>query len=121
MHHHHDAEEKDFFPSIELISDVQGIMERNIKQHRAFTPGFDLFQEYSRTCLPEDYDGGRKIRSLIEVFAEPSSQHLHDEIETLRGLDLYDSERMRQAYQRFEKTLMATDNVRRTLTYKRIY
>lgn len=53
MHHHHDAEEKIFFPSIELISDVRGIMERNIEQHRAFTPGFDLFQKYSQTCLPK--------------------------------------------------------------------
>ena len=119
MHHHHDAEEKNFFPSIELISDVRGIMERNIEQHRAFTPGFDLFQEYSRTCLPGDYDG-RKIRSLIDCFAEPLTRHLHDEIETLRALDRYDSGRIRQAYSRFEKTLMATDNVRRTLTYKRV-
>jgi hemerythrin-like domain-containing protein len=120
MHHHHDAEEKVFFPSIELISDVRGIMERNIEQHRSFTPGFDLLQEYSRTCLPEDYDG-EKIRSLIEVFAEPLARHLYDEIETLRALDKYDSGRIRQAYQRFEKILMATDNVRRTLMYKRVY
>jgi len=111
MHHHHDAEEKIFFPSIEAISGVQGIMERNIEQHRAFTPGFDLFQEYSRTCLPKDYDG-RKMRSLIEAFAEPLTRHLYDEIETLRALDKYDSVRIRQAYQRFEKSLMATDNYR---------
>lgn len=115
MHHHHDAEEKDFFPGIERISEVQGIMDRNIEQHRAFTPGFDRFQEHSRTCLPEDYDG-RKIRSLIEAFAEPLTQHLHEEIQTLRDLDMYDSGRIRQAYRRLEKSLMATDNVRRTLT-----
>ena len=94
-------------------------MERNIEQHRAFTPGFDLFQEYSRTCSPKDYDA-QKIRSLIEDFAEPLTQHLHDEIGTLRSLDQYDSGRIRQAYQRLEKTLMATDNVRRTLTYELI-
>ena len=114
MHHHHDAEEKVFFPSIEQISGVEGITERNIEQHRAFTPGFDVFQEYSRTCSPKDYDG-RKIRDLIDAFAEPLTQHLHDEIESLRGLDKYDSERIRQAYRRFEKNLMATDNVRSTL------
>ena len=95
-------------------------MERNIEQHRAFTPGFDLFQEYSRICLPKDYDG-QKIRSLIEDFAEPLTRHLHDEIETLRALDVYDSGRIRQAYQRLEKSLMATDNVRRTLTYNRVH
>lgn len=114
MQHHHDAEEKDFFPSIEAISGVQGIMERNIEQHRAFTPGFELFYEYSRTCLPKDYDGS-KIKSLIEDFAEPLTRHLHDEIDTLRALDTYDSGRVRQAYQHFEKLLMATDNVRHAL------
>ena len=112
MHHHHDAEEQEFFPSIEHITDVRGLMERNVEQHRAFTPGFDLFMEYSRTCLPKDYDGQR-VRSLIDAFAEPLTRHLHDEIETLRALDTYDSARIRQAYRRFEKLLMDTDNVRR--------
>jgi len=121
MHHHHDAEEAEFFPSIELISGVQGIMERNIEQHRAFTPGFDSFQEYSQTCLPEHYNG-QEIRSLIENFADPLTLHLHDEIETLRALDTYDSARVRQAYQRLEKSLMATDNVRLpTVTYKLVH
>ena len=104
------AEEKDFFPSIEKISGVKGLMERNIEQHRAFTPGFDLFQEYSRTCLPKNFDG-RKVRSLVDDFAQPLTQHLHDEIDTLRALDKYDSERIRQAYRQLEKSLMATDNV----------
>lgn len=111
MHHHHDAEEDNFFPSIERITKIQGLMERNIEQHRAFTPGFERFQEYTKKCLPENYDG-QKIRSLVEGFAEPLTQHLHDEIETLRGLDVYDSEQIRQAYRRFEKLLMATDNYR---------
>ncbi|KAF2489964.1 hypothetical protein BU16DRAFT_470893 [Lophium mytilinum] len=111
MHHHHDAEETIFFPSIEQISGVQGLMERNIDQHRAFTPGFDIFQEYARMCPPKDYDGA-KVRSLIDDFAEPLTRHLHDEIETLRALDVYDSVRLRQAYQKFEKSLMATDNYR---------
>ena len=111
MHHHHDAEEEIFFPEIELISGVQGIMERNKEQHREFTPGFDSFQEYARTCPPRDYDG-QKLRDLIDAFAEPLTRHLHDEIETLRALDKYDSGRVRQAYRRLEKSLMATDNVR---------
>ena len=120
MHHHHDAEEQVFFPSIELISDVKGIMQRNVEQHRAFTPGFESFQEYARTCRPQEYEG-RKIRSLIEGFAEPLTKHLYDEIETLRGLDVYDSARLRQAYQRLEKVLMAGDKVGPTLMYKRVY
>lgn len=111
MHHHHDAEEKDFFPSVEEISGVEGLMSRNVEQHRAFTTGFERFETYCRTCLPADYDG-LKLRSLVEGFAEPLVQHLRDEIDTLRALDLYDSGRIRQAYQKFEKSLMDTDNVR---------
>lgn len=110
-------EEQEFFPSVEKISGVSGLMERNVEQHRAFTPGFDAFQEYSRTCPAKEYDG-KRLRSLIEVFAEPLTKHLHEEIDTLRALDKYDSERIRQAYKRFEKTLMDTDNVRSALSYE---
>ncbi|PVH98118.1 hypothetical protein DM02DRAFT_58619 [Periconia macrospinosa] len=111
MHHHHDMEEENFFPAIEKLTGVQGLMERNIDQHRAFTPGFDRFQTYARTCAPKDYDGA-ELKKLIEDFAEPLTRHLHDEIETLRNLNEYDSGRVREAYKNFEKLLMATDNQR---------
>ena len=110
MHHHHDAEEKAFFPDIESISGVEGLMESNVEQHRAFTPGFEAFEGYCRNVKPEEFDG-QKLRSLVEGFAEPLVKHLHDEIETLRALGKYDSGRVREVYQRFEKSLMATDNV----------
>jgi hemerythrin-like domain-containing protein len=116
MHHHHDAEEKAFFPDIETLSGVKGLMEENVEQHRAFTPGFEAFETYCRTCEPAEYDG-QKLRDLVEGFAEPLVRHLRDEIETLRALDKYDSTRVRQAYQRFEKLLMATDNVSSSLLY----
>jgi hemerythrin-like domain-containing protein len=110
MHHHHDAEEQEFFPNIERISGVQGLMRRNVEQHQEFTPGFDLFQTYAQTCPVKEHDG-QKIKNLIEGFAEPLTRHLHDEIDTLRALDKYDSEAVRQAYKRLEKILMDTDNV----------
>lgn len=111
MHHHHEAEEEDFFPAIEKIANSPGLMERNIEQHRAFTPGFDAFQEYARTCSPEDYDG-QKARGLVEAFAEPLTRHLNDEIKTLQALDVHDSAKIRQAYDHTEAILMKTDNVR---------
>jgi hypothetical protein len=111
MHHHHDAEEAIFFPAIESISGIKGLMAQNVEQHRAFTPGFDTFQEYARTCSPLEYDG-EELRRLVDAFAGPLTQHLRDEVETLRALDKYDSEKVREAYKRLEKSLMATDNVR---------
>jgi hypothetical protein len=109
MHHHHDAEEDIFFPEIETITRMPGLMQVNKDQHAAFTPGFEKFWEYCKACLPRDYDGMR-LRSLVEEFAEPLTKHLHDEIETLRKLDKYDSEAVRKAYKRLEKILMNTDN-----------
>lgn len=110
MHHHHDGEEEKFFPSIEKISGVKGLMEKNVEQHRAFTPGFEAFQEYASTCRVEEYQGAR-VRCLIEAFGEPLSRHLYDEIDTLWALDKYDSDRIRQAYKDFEKVVMAGDSV----------
>ncbi|KAL9086285.1 MAG: hypothetical protein Q9165_007200 [Trypethelium subeluteriae] len=111
MHHHHEAEEHDFFPNIERITGVEGLMERNVEQHRAFTPGFDRFQEYARTCQPKDYDG-QTIKNLVDDFAEPLTRHLYEEIDTLRALDSYDSQRIREAYQHFEKGLRSADMYR---------
>lgn len=110
MHHHHDAEEAEFFPSIERLSGISGLMSSNIDQHRAFTPGFDEFYEYAKTCQPVHFDG-MKIRSLIDAFAGPLTKHLREEFDSLRALDEYDSEQVRQAYKRLEKMLMNTDNV----------
>lgn len=120
MHHHHEAEETVFFPSIERISGDDGIMKSNIAQHQAFTQGFDRFTKHCKACLPKDYDG-QKIRSLIEDFSEPLTRHLYDEIGTLLKLHEHDSESIRQAYQSFERALMDTNNVRLILMYKRVY
>ena len=111
MHHHHDVEEETFFPSIEKLTSQPGLMSDNVEQHRAFTPGFEAFQEYVRTCPMGEYDG-KKIRSLIEAFAEPLTQHLRDEIDTLRALDKYESEKVRQAYNQMDKLMRESDNVR---------
>jgi hypothetical protein len=86
------------------------LMEGNVEQHRAFTPGFEAFERYVRECEAEEFDG-QKLRELVEEFAEALVKHLHEEIETLRALEVYDSARLREAYEVFVKSLMATDNV----------
>jgi hypothetical protein len=113
MHHHHDSEEQLFFPDIEKITGIAGLMEGNVEQHRAFTPGFEAFHAYAKSCLPEDYDG-EKVKELIDAFAVPLHRHLVDEIDTLRALDRYDSKEIRLAYKRLEKSAMDTDKVRST-------
>jgi len=111
MHHHHDGEEEIFFPEVEKITTIKRLMEGNVEQHRAFTPRFEAFDAYVKTCAPEDYDG-RKVRELIDAFATPLHRHLVDEIDTLGALDRYDSEEIRGAYKRFEKSAKDADMVK---------
>lgn len=71
--------------------------------------------------MPSDYSG-EMLRSLIDSFAEPLSQHLRDEIDTLMALNKYDSDGVRDAYRRLEKLLMDTDKVSRLQrTEQRVY
>ncbi|KAH3911700.1 hypothetical protein HBI56_140400 [Parastagonospora nodorum] len=111
MHHHHDAEEAEFFPSLEKIAAQPGLMAQNVEQHRAFTPGFEKFHEYVKSCDVKDFDGP-KIQALVHDFAPPLTKHLQDEIETLKALEKYDSKEVKSAYKRLEKLLMDTDNYR---------
>lgn len=110
MEHHHHAEEQEFFPNIERISGQEGIMDRNVQQHQEFAPGFLAFQEYSRSCKPREYSGMTLVECLRD-FAPALIRHLHNEIDTLLALDVYDSEALRLAYKRFERQLMSTDKV----------
>lgn len=111
MHHHHDAEEAGFFPNLEKIAAQPGSMAQNVKQHRAFTPGFEKFHEYVKTCDVKNFDG-EKIQALVQDFAPPLTKHLQDETEMLKALEKHDSKEVKSAYKRLEKLLMDTDNVR---------
>ena len=44
------------------------LLQHNVEQHQAFSPGFEEFQRYVQACKPEDYDG-QKTRGLVEAFA----------------------------------------------------
>ncbi|KAH5707318.1 hypothetical protein HBI81_243640 [Parastagonospora nodorum] len=109
MHHHHGAEEAEFFPSLEKIAAQPELMAQIVDQHRAFTPGFEKSHGYVEICGVKDFDGP-KIQALVQDFAPPLTKHLQDEIETLKAREKHDSKEMKSAYKRLEKLLMDTDN-----------
>ncbi|KAH8889722.1 hypothetical protein GQ53DRAFT_747940 [Thozetella sp. PMI_491] len=90
VHHHHVAEEKWVFPEIESITEVPGLMGTNIEQHHAFENGVERYSAYLDAVKEgkEEYSGA-KLRELIDAFMPTLCQHLHEEIDTLRGLDQY--------------------------------
>jgi hypothetical protein len=47
MHHYRDVEKEEFFSNIKLISDIKGLIERNVEQRQEFTAD----STYSRSIL----------------------------------------------------------------------
>jgi hypothetical protein len=90
LHSHHGGEETMFFPAVEKMTGVDGIMDTNIDQHAAFHDGLDTFKAYADAVIAgkEKYDSGRVI-AIIDGFATPLLQHLTDEIPTILGLRQY--------------------------------
>ncbi len=90
LHSHHDGEETMFFPAVEKMTGVQGVMDGNIEQHKKFHDGLEQLQAYANDVVAgkEAYDGGRVV-GIINAFGPALSQHLSDEIPTIQGLRQY--------------------------------
>ncbi len=93
VEHHHDTEERTLFPAIEKFTKKPGLMECNRQQHEIFTPGLDRFLEYAQNTTPERYSFNT-LKEIVDNFAPPLMKHLVDEIDTLLGLEGYDSKEL---------------------------
>ncbi|KAI5851662.1 hypothetical protein DFP73DRAFT_471372, partial [Morchella snyderi] len=87
LHIHHGGEETAFFPTVEKLTGVPGIMDGNIQQHAAFSPGLEAFNGYivAAAATPESFSGARLVE-MIDAFAQTLVQHLADEIPTILAL-----------------------------------
>lgn len=95
LHSHHTGEERLFFPAIERLSGVKGIMDGNVEQHRVFHDGVDELKACVEHMLngKTKYDGG-KIVAIIDGFGSALTRHLADEIPTILSLKQYGKEKM---------------------------
>lgn len=93
VEHHHDIEERTLFPSIEKFTKKPGLMEGNRQQHEVFTPGLNRFLEYAQNTTPKRYSF-KTLKEIVDNFAPPLLKHLVDEINTLLGLEEYDSKEL---------------------------
>jgi hemerythrin-like domain-containing protein len=107
---HHEAEERMFFPDIEEITGVKGLMEKNIAQHHAFLPGLEELGKYSKQTKIEEYDG-LKLVDIIDRFGTSFTSHLEEEIQTLLALKVFDGPVLKKAYLKFDIELRKGDPV----------
>ncbi|KAL2072668.1 hypothetical protein VTL71DRAFT_12011 [Oculimacula yallundae] len=108
IHEHHDAEEEFYFPEVERLTGVKGLMATNVAQHHAFMPGLEAFGKYATETSVEEYDG-LKMRAIVDSFGGILSKHLSEEIQTLLELDAYDGAVMKKLYDEFDLKLRAGD------------
>jgi hypothetical protein len=90
LHSHHSGEEESFFPVVEGMTGVKGIMDNNVEQHKAFHDGIDSLKAFADAVVADKqkYDGSRLV-ALIDGFGPALTQHLADEIPTILSLRQY--------------------------------
>lgn len=110
IHEHHDGEENFFFPEVEKITGVKGLMEVNIAQHQAFMTGLEELHKYAEETTAQTYDG-MKLRTIIEGFGGKLTKHLTEEIQTLLDLKVYDVPAIKKAYVKFDAEMRKGDKV----------
>ncbi|EUC33856.1 hypothetical protein COCCADRAFT_95040 [Bipolaris zeicola 26-R-13] len=101
IHHHHSAEETLFFPQVEALAKAAGQecdMAGNVAQHQGFEGGMAEMVAWAKRVRDGEvqYDA-EVLKGLIDGFAPLLTQHLHEEIETLVGLEKCDGEEVRRA------------------------
>lgn len=76
VHSHHNGEETMFFPAIQRFTGVEGLMDANIEQHKAFHDGLDRFKAHADTVVAgkEKYDGSQ-VNAIIDGFAPALVEH----------------------------------------------
>jgi len=90
VHKHHEDEETLVFPLIEKEVGVDGLMEENVIQHKAFSEGLNAFWDYIKAVQAKELPYvGQKVIQLIDNFGPTLREHLTDEINTLLALNQY--------------------------------
>jgi hypothetical protein len=107
LHDHHRLEETSFFPQVEELSSVKGVMEANLQEHQVFHEGVEAWRLYAFETSAADYNGAR-MREILDGFGKAMERHLHNEIQTLLDLDGNCDERKMKAIQKeMEKKAVA--------------
>ena len=90
LHEHHDMEEEQLFPQINVMAGVPGLMDGNVAEHLAFHEPFDKYEAYLTDVKTEKVElDGEHMRKLIDDFMGPLYIHLVGEIDSLVALEKY--------------------------------
>jgi hemerythrin-like domain-containing protein len=107
VHHHHEGEEKIFFPYADELArgaglcEVEGksLMQGNVEQHRAFEVGLEEMTKYVESVRQgSEVYKWKELKMLIDRFAGVLTSHLHDEIGSLMKLEMCDGKMLKKKF-----------------------
>lgn len=104
LNHHHDTEESTFFPLVEKVTGVTGLMDDLEVEHEEFHDGLMALKDYVETALQKpDCYRWTTMRRMIYSFSPALVDHLHGEIDFLLGLEKFGNEGLKKAWVETEK------------------
>ena len=104
LNHHHDTEESTFFPLVEKVTGVLGLMDDLEVEHEEFHDGLVALKAYvDNVSETPDIYCWATMRTMINFFAPALINHLHGEIDFLLGLEKFGSDGLKRAWLETEK------------------
>ena len=104
LDHHHNVEETVFFPAVEEVTGIVGLMDDLEVEHEEFYPGLMALKAYVESVSekPREYRW-TTMRTMINSFAPALTNHLYAEIDFLLAMEKFDSEGLKQCWDEAEK------------------
>ena len=108
---HHDIEEKLFYPGVEEVTGITGLMDDLEVEHEEWLDGLLALQNYvDRVSDKPDQYRWATMRTMINSVSPALTNHLYSEIEFLLGLEKFETEGLRTLWFEVEKvSKSATD------------
>lgn len=111
LEHHHNVEELTFFPAVEEVTGIVGLMDDLEVEHEEFYDGLIALKEYVErlTGKPNEYRWAT-MRLMINSFAPALTNHLYAEIDFLLAMEKFDSEGLERCWQAAAKMAAKVDD-----------
>jgi len=111
LDHHHHIEETVFFPAVEEMTGVVGMMDDLQVEHEEFHDGLVVLKKYAQRMVdrPREYRW-QTMKKMIYAFAPFLVNHLYSEVDFLLHMDMFDSEGLKRCWLESEKVATKMDD-----------
>jgi hypothetical protein len=103
---HHGHEDSTFFPGLIKLTGREDMVSAEQELHRILHEGLERFEDWIRGVEADlekwSWDGESGLKAVLDSFTDAFMKHLRDEIDMLRSLKDYDSQKLLELWDRTE-------------------